>query len=81
MPKTYALYMPTYAHHHSVHICENQDQIYMHPRPNRHDVTYALDISHICNMCPKTISLKPHHYGDHNRTIILLPMKNTTESQ
>ena len=60
---------------------ENQDQLYICPRPNGHDVTYASDIPHMEDICPKTISLKPYHYEEHNRTIILLPMKNTTESQ
>ena len=34
----------------------------------------------MCDMCPKTISLKPHHYEEHNRTIILMAMKTTTNS-
>ena len=64
MPKTYAIYMSTYAWHHSVHICKNQDQM---------DMTSHMPWTfHICATCAPRLSLQPHHYEEHNRTILPL---------
>ena len=67
-------------------ICPRDSLIYVYMSllpfcTHPYDVTYALDKMHKCDICFESISVKPHHYEEHNRALILMSMKNSTEFQ